>query len=367
MEHFLITEISKHGYLAIFLLMTLESACIPIPSEAIMLFGGALASGVAIAGVGLHLNVALVAIAGALGNLLGSWIAYAVGRTGGRAIVERWGKYILIRHHDLDRAEAYFAHRGQAAVLVGRVLPVVRTFISFPAGIAEMPIFKFSLLTLVGSLPWTFALAYAGKALASNWQSVSKAATPVSAVFALIIAGGITAFTALHHNNNSPTNSTQTTSSNNSQKTSQVVPVDHNPIQNTATQAGLAISNAMVENNVDPTTGQAISDRLQFTIKNNSTQTMQNLEAYYTMKDAKTNQSESYYQKLSGLSIAPGKTQTVYFDNGTGPGHYPENRYSIYRTSQSAVNFTIEVSAPGFQPAYAHAQKGPGTGESPTG
>lgn len=187
MEHFLVTQISKHGYLAIFLLMTLESACIPIPSEAIMLFGGALASGVAIAGVSLHLNVVVVAIAGALGNLLGSWIAYAVGRTGGRAIVEKWGKYALLRPHDLDKAEAYFAHRGQAAVLVGRVVPVVRTFISFPAGIAEMPVFKFSVLTLVGSLPWTFALAFAGKALASNWQAVSKYSTPVSAVVALVI------------------------------------------------------------------------------------------------------------------------------------------------------------------------------------
>ncbi len=187
MEHFLVSEISKHGYLAIFLLMTLESACIPVPSEVVMVFGGALASGVVIAGVSLHLNIVAVAVAGALGNLLGSWVAYAVGRTGGRAIVERWGKYVLIRHHDLDRAEVFFAHRGQLAVLIGRVLPVVRTFISFPAGIAEMPILKFSLLTLIGSLPWTFALAYLGKALAANWQSVSKASTPISVIFALII------------------------------------------------------------------------------------------------------------------------------------------------------------------------------------
>jgi membrane protein DedA with SNARE-associated domain len=187
MEHFLVTEISKHGYLAILLLMTLESACIPIPSEAIMLFGGALASGVAISGVALHLSVVTVAIYGALGNLLGAWIAYAVGRTGGRAIVEKWGKYLMIRHHDLDKAEAFFAHRGQLAVLVGRILPVVRTFISFPAGTAEMPVVRFSVLTLLGSLPWTFALAYTGKALASNWQSVSKYSTPVSVVFALII------------------------------------------------------------------------------------------------------------------------------------------------------------------------------------
>ena len=186
MEHFLVTEISRHGYLAIFLLMILESACIPIPSEAIMLFGGAVAAGVTVAHVNLHLSVALVALVGTLGNLVGALIAYLVGRTGGRALVEKWGKYVFIRHHDLDKAEAYFAKRGQLAVLIGRVLPVVRTFISFPAGVAEMPILRFSLLTVLGSLPWTFALAYAGKALAANWQSLSKASTPVSVVIALI-------------------------------------------------------------------------------------------------------------------------------------------------------------------------------------
>ncbi len=187
MEHFIVNEISKNGYLAIFLLMTLESACIPIPSEAIMLFGGALAAGVTISGVTGHLNVVLVALIGVLGNLLGSLIAYWVGLTGGRAAVDKWGKYILIRHHDLDRAERFFAKRGEIAVFVGRVLPVVRTFISLPAGIAEMPVMKFAVFTVLGSLPWTFALAYSGKALAANWQSVSKAATPISLAVAVII------------------------------------------------------------------------------------------------------------------------------------------------------------------------------------
>ena len=191
MEHFIVSEITKHGYVAIFALMTLESACIPVPSEAVMGFGGALTAGVAIAGVTGHLNIVLVALLGALGNLLGSLIAYAVGRTGGRAIVERWGKYILIRHHDLDKAESFFAKHGDAAVLIGRVLPVVRTFISFPAGVAEMPVSKFSLYTLIGSIPWTFALAFAGRALASNWQSVSNAATPISALFTLVIVAVI--------------------------------------------------------------------------------------------------------------------------------------------------------------------------------
>jgi membrane protein DedA with SNARE-associated domain len=187
MEHFLVTEISRHGYLAIFLLMTLESACIPIPSEIVMLFGGALSAGVAIAGVYGHFNILAVAILGALGNLAGSAIAYWVGRTGGRTVIDKWGRYVLLRHKDLDKAEVFFAKHGQAAVLIGRILPVVRTFISLPAGIAEMPVFKFGLFTLIGSLPWTFGLAYTGKAVASNWQSLSKYSTPISIVFGLLI------------------------------------------------------------------------------------------------------------------------------------------------------------------------------------
>ena len=187
MEHFIVSEISRHGYLAIFLLMTLESACIPIPSEAVLLFGGALAAGATIAGVTTHLNIIWVVLIGVLGNLIGSLLAYLVGRTGGRALVEKWGRYVLIRHKDLDRAEEFFARRGDVAVLVARVLPVVRTFISLPAGIAEMPVVKFSLFTLLGSLPWAFVLAYVGKAVAGNWQNISRYFTPISVVFAIII------------------------------------------------------------------------------------------------------------------------------------------------------------------------------------
>ena len=211
MEHLIVSEISSHGYLAIFLLMVLESACIPIPSEAVMLFGGALAAGVTIAGATAHMNVLIVALIGTLGNLIGSLIAYWVGRTGGRAAVERWGKYILIRKHDLDRSEAFFAKNGEWAVLIGRVLPVVRTFISLPAGIGEMPVFKFTLFTLIGSLPWTFALAYMGEALAGNWQSISKLSTPISVVFALIIAALI-AWWYLHRRKALASNNKATTS-----------------------------------------------------------------------------------------------------------------------------------------------------------
>ena len=187
MEHLIVTWIKQYGYLAVFVLMVAESACIPVPSEVIMLFGGALAGGLVVSGVHLHLNVFLVALAGAVGNLVGSLIAYAVGRSGGRMLVERWGRYVLIRREELDRSEAFFARHGDLAVLIGRVLPVVRTFISLPAGIAEMPVGRFSVLTLVGSVPWTFGLAVAGQALAAHWQDVAAAFTPISVVVGVLL------------------------------------------------------------------------------------------------------------------------------------------------------------------------------------
>jgi membrane protein DedA with SNARE-associated domain len=164
--------------------MVLESACIPIPSEAIMLFGGAMAGGLVLAGVHPHLNLVVVALAGAGGNLIGSLIAYTAGRLGGRPLFERWGRYLLLRPHDLVRAEAFFARRGDLAVLVGRVVPVVRTFISLPAGIAEMPLARFATYTLAGCLPWTFGLALAGDTLAGQWKTVSSDFTPISIAIA---------------------------------------------------------------------------------------------------------------------------------------------------------------------------------------
>jgi membrane protein DedA with SNARE-associated domain len=191
MTHFVTTQIVSHGYLAVLVLMILESACIPIPSEVIMLFGGALAGGLTIAGARPNLSVVVVALAGAAGNLIGSLIAYEVGRRGGRPLIERWGRRILIRPHDLDRAERFFARRGDPAVFVGRMLPVIRTFISLPAGIARMPPLRFSVLTLAGSLPWTFALALIGDAVASNWSSISSGFSYVTIVIAVIVVASI--------------------------------------------------------------------------------------------------------------------------------------------------------------------------------
>jgi membrane protein DedA with SNARE-associated domain len=178
-EHF-IEDFARHGYFAVFVLMALESACIPIPSEVTMLFAGFLVSRG-------EIDFVAVALVGTLANLVGSWAAYAVGRTGGRALLERFGRYVLLRRHDIDRAEAWFADHGETAVFVSRMLPVVRTFISLPAGIAEMPLGKFTLYTFLGCLPWVFALTATGWALGNNWDRILGSFTVASVVIGVAI------------------------------------------------------------------------------------------------------------------------------------------------------------------------------------
>lgn len=165
MQHFIAT----YGYAAVFLLMVAESACIPVPSELIMTFGGALAAG---AVPGTSLNLVGVIVAGVAGNVVGSYIAWAAGRYGGQPALRRWGRRLRLRDHDLDRANRWFARYGPRAVLIGRLLPVVRTFISLPAGIAGMEPVRFGIYTTIGCIPWTAALAYAGYAVGANWQSI---------------------------------------------------------------------------------------------------------------------------------------------------------------------------------------------------
>ncbi|MFZ3238002.1 MAG: DedA family protein [Stellaceae bacterium] len=160
----IIAAISSAGYLGIAGLMAIESACIPIPSEIIMPFSGYLAS----AG---RFNLLLVATAGAVGCNIGSTVAYMVGRYGGRPLVERWGSYILVSRRDLDDADRFFARYGGLAVLAARLLPVIRTFIALPAGIARLPQLKFQIYTFVGSWPWCFALAYVGYKLGQRWNT----------------------------------------------------------------------------------------------------------------------------------------------------------------------------------------------------
>lgn len=163
--------ITQYGYVAVFLLMLAESACIPIPSEVIMLFGGALAAG---AYPGAHPSLVGIVLAGVLGNVAGSYIAWAVGRYAGQPAVRRWGRRFGVRGHDIDRATAWFDRHGSAAVLFGRVVPVVRTFISLPAGFADMPAGRFGLFTTLGCIPWTAALGIAGYALGANWQHIAN-------------------------------------------------------------------------------------------------------------------------------------------------------------------------------------------------
>ncbi len=147
------------------ILMALESACIPIPSEIIMPFSGYL--------VWMEkFSFLWVIIWGTIGNLIGSIIAYFVGFYGGRPLIEKYGRYILISSHDLDRAEKWFKKYGSISVFFSRMLPVVRTFISLPAGVARMPFWKFSFYTLLGSFPWAFLLTYAGLIMGENWQDL---------------------------------------------------------------------------------------------------------------------------------------------------------------------------------------------------
>jgi len=161
---FIIAVISSTGYAGVALLMAIESACIPLPSEIIMPFSGYL----------VHtgqLKLFWVAAAGAIGCNLGSVVAYWVGAIGGRPFIMKYGRFVLLNHHDLDRAEHFFSRYGGITVFIGRLLPVVRTFIALPAGIAKMPQLRFHVYTFAGSWPWCYVLAYVGMKLGQAWES----------------------------------------------------------------------------------------------------------------------------------------------------------------------------------------------------
>ena len=156
-----------YGFLAVFFLMTLESACIPIPSEVIMLYAGALvARG--------NMTLLEATAAGAMGNLVGSWLAYGAGMYGGRPMLEKYGKYILITRKKLDLADRWWQRYGDAAVFFSRLLPIIRTFISLPAGISRMRFGRFTLYTLLGSIPWSLMLAWLGVKFAQNYEEVIR-------------------------------------------------------------------------------------------------------------------------------------------------------------------------------------------------
>jgi len=179
---FIVNTISSFGYGGLSFLMALESACIPIPSEIIMPFSGYLVF------LG-KFSFWSVILWGTFGNLIGSLIAYLIGFYGGRPLIERYGKYILISREELEGADRWFKKYGQTGVLFSRMLPVVRTFISLPAGIARMPLWKFSFYTFAGSLPWTFILAYAGFILGQNWRELEVYFRKFDWLAAIVILG----------------------------------------------------------------------------------------------------------------------------------------------------------------------------------
>lgn len=171
------------GYGVVFALMLLESACIPIPSEITMPVAGLLASQ-------HHLSLVPVIVVGVVANLAGSLVSYAVGRGEGRSLLLKYGRYILVKPHDVERADEWFARYGPPAVFFSRLLPVVRTFISLPAGVAKMDVKKFALLTVLGCIPWVTALTVAGYVLGANWQKVLTYTRPLEyAVLAAIVVG----------------------------------------------------------------------------------------------------------------------------------------------------------------------------------
>lgn len=172
------------GYLTVFVLMVLEAACIPIPSEITMPVAGLLASE-------HHLSLIPVIAVGILGDLAGALVSYAVGRSGGRSLLLRYGRFVLIKPHDVDRADAWFARYGPPAVFFSRLLPVLRTFISLPAGVAGMDVKRFSLLTIAGSIPWVGALTIAGYELGSNWGRVLTYTRPLTILGAVCLVGGV--------------------------------------------------------------------------------------------------------------------------------------------------------------------------------
>ncbi len=193
----IIAVISKSGYLGVLLLMTIESACIPLPSEIIMPFAGYLVyTG--------RFSLLWAATAGALGCNLGSVIAYEIGCYGGRPLVERYGSYVFIGRHELELAERFFQRFGGLAVFIGRLLPVIRTFIALPAGIARMPRLRFHVYTFLGSWPWCFALAWIGMKLGEQWDKDPRLKQwfhRLDAVIVAVLLAGIVWFVWSHWKN----------------------------------------------------------------------------------------------------------------------------------------------------------------------
>jgi membrane protein DedA with SNARE-associated domain len=165
--------VGETGLAAVFLLMVAESACIPIPSEATMLFAGFAVTNPAVAS-NHHLTLLGIVLAGVLGNLVGSWIAYGIGRFGRLELIERHGHWLHLKPSHIAWADRWFERYGAPAIFFSRMLPIIRTFISLPAGVAKMPFGRFTLFTVAGCVPWVLGLALAGEALGSEWKNARQ-------------------------------------------------------------------------------------------------------------------------------------------------------------------------------------------------
>lgn len=192
----LVTQIyDAVGYVGVALWVAIESVIIPIPSELVLPFAGFLVGeGTSLEPLtGQPWSLALVTIAGTIGSVIGALIAYAIGYYGGRPAIERWGRFLRITPQDLDRTDAFFARHGNKAAFFGRLLPVVRSLVSFAAGIARMPLLPFVIFTALGSLPFTFVLVFAGTQLGANWESIGDVLKrfeyAILAVLAIAIVG----------------------------------------------------------------------------------------------------------------------------------------------------------------------------------
>lgn len=188
-------QIAHNGYLAVFVLMLLGSACVPIPSEVVMAFGGALTSATFATSVlgdpSAKLELVPVVVVALVASMLGSWIAWGAGYAGGRPLIDRFGRYLLMRPHEVDRAHEWFERHGEAAVFFARLIPLIRAFISLPAGVARMSFGKFTLFTFLGIVPWTLGLALAGSSLGKRWTEVERLLGPLSIVAGVVALAAI--------------------------------------------------------------------------------------------------------------------------------------------------------------------------------
>lgn len=191
------TFVASSGYAAIFILSVLQSCCVPTSSEltmgvaGVIAGGGLLTSGTTDVAVHHHLTLPGVILVGAAGELVGALIAYVIGRTGGRGFVDRFGKYVLLSHHDLDKAEAWYDRHSRFGVFGSRLLPVVRNFVAIPAGMAEVPIVRFTVLTAAGSLIWDGAFAGIGYSVGKHWHAIVKDFSDVGYVLAVLIVAAV--------------------------------------------------------------------------------------------------------------------------------------------------------------------------------